>query len=79
MRRRRFLKTFGQSYAQTVSNLVRALSKVSDDLSSSQAVTQMLANERELAHGVSLDGELTCLQRYQQARAASAQMHANAQ
>jgi flagellar hook-associated protein 1 FlgK len=70
------LETIGQSYVQTVSNLGRTLSKVSDDLSSSQAVTQMLANERESARGVSIGGELTDLQRYQQACAASAQMHA---
>jgi flagellar hook-associated protein 1 FlgK len=69
-------ETFGQSYAQTVSSLGGALSKVSDDLSSSQAVTQMLANERESAHGVSIDDESDCLQRYQQACAASVQMHA---
>jgi flagellar hook-associated protein 1 FlgK len=70
------LETFGQSYAQTVSNLGRTLTKVSDELSSSQAVTQMLANERESAHGVSIGDELTCLQRYQQACAASVQTHA---
>jgi flagellar hook-associated protein 1 FlgK len=70
------LETFGQSYAQTISNLGSALSKVSDDLSSSQAVTQMLANERESAHGMTIGGELACLQRYQQACAASVQMHA---
>jgi flagellar hook-associated protein 1 FlgK len=69
------LETFGQGYAQTVSNLGGALSKVSDDLSSSQAVTEMLANERESARGVSIGGELTCLQRYQQACAASVQTH----
>ncbi len=70
------LETFGQSYAQTVSNLGSTLSKVSDDLSSSQAVTQMLANERESAHGVLIGDELNYLQRYQQACAASVQMHA---
>ena len=69
------LEPFGQSYAQTVSNLGGTLSKVSDDLSSSQAVTEMLANERESAHGVSIGGEMTCLQRYQQASAASVQTH----
>jgi flagellar hook-associated protein FlgK len=36
----------------------------------------MLANERESAHGVSIGDELTCLQRYQQACAASVQTHA---
>ena len=67
----RSLQTFGQ----TVSDLGSTLSKVSDDLSSSQAVTQMLANERESARGVSIDDELTDLQRYQQACADSAAMH----
>jgi flagellar hook-associated protein 1 FlgK len=70
------LETFGQSYARTVTNLGGALLKVSDDLSSSRAVTQMLANERDSARGVSLGAEWTDLQRYRQACAASAQVHA---
>jgi flagellar hook-associated protein 1 FlgK len=70
------LETFGQYYARTVSSLGNTLLKVSDELSSSRAVTQMLANERESAHGMTLGDELTCLQRYQKACAASDQMHA---
>jgi flagellar hook-associated protein 1 FlgK len=70
------LEAFGQSYAQTISSLGRTLAKVSDDLSSSRAVAQMLANERQSAHGVTIGDELTDLQRYQQACAASVQTHA---
>jgi flagellar hook-associated protein 1 FlgK len=70
------LESFGQRYVRTVSNLGSTLSKVSDELSSSQAVAQMLANERASAHGATLGDELTSLQRYQQACAASVQMHA---
>ena len=70
------LETFGQSYAQTVSNLGRALGNVSDDLSASQAMAQMLANERKSDRGVSIGGELICLQRYEEACAASARMQA---
>jgi flagellar hook-associated protein 1 len=70
------LETFGQSYAQTVSNLGGTLSKVSEDLSSSQAVMQMLANERESAHGVLIGDELASLRRYEQACAVSAQTNA---
>jgi flagellar hook-associated protein 1 FlgK len=66
------LEPFGQGYAQTVSNLGSTVSKVSDDLSSSRAVMQMLANERESAHGASIGNEATRLQRYKQACAASA-------
>jgi flagellar hook-associated protein 1 len=67
-------RTFGQSYAQTVSKLGHTLLSVNDNLSSSQAVTQMLANERGAAHGVSLDGALTDLMRYQQACAVFARV-----
>jgi flagellar hook-associated protein 1 FlgK len=69
------LDFFGQSYAQTVSDLGSTLSRVSDDLSSSQAVTQMLANERASDHAHSIDDELTDLQRYERACAISAATH----
>jgi flagellar hook-associated protein 1 FlgK len=67
-------QTFSQSYAQTVSELDNTLSSVNDDLSSSQAVTQMLANERGAAHGLSLNDARAELTRYEQASAISAGM-----
>jgi flagellar hook-associated protein 1 len=62
-------RTFGQCYVQTVSDLDHTLSNVNDNLCSSRAVKQMLAHERVAARGVSLDGEMTDLTRYQQAGA----------
>ncbi|MGP8200929.1 MAG: flagellar hook-associated protein FlgK [Limisphaerales bacterium] len=70
------LERFRQTYAETVSHQGGALEQVSEDLSSSQAVAQMLANERTSAHGASIGGELTCLQSYKQACAVSAQVQA---
>jgi flagellar hook-associated protein FlgK len=67
-------QTFLQSYSQTVSKLDHTLSTVNYDLMGSLAVTQMLANERSLAHDVSPDDERADLQRYQQAHAVSAKM-----
>jgi flagellar hook-associated protein 1 len=67
-------QTFAESYAQTVSKLGHTLSGINDDLMSSQVVTQMLANERGQAHGVSLDDEKTDLRRYRQAYAVSVKM-----
>ena len=65
-------QTFGQWYTQTVSALGHTLSNVNDNLISSQAVRQMLANERGAASGLSLEEAATDLMWYQQARTASA-------
>jgi flagellar hook-associated protein 1 FlgK len=70
------LEWFRQTCAQTVSHPGGALGEISEDLSSSQAVAQMLANERTSTHGASIGGELTCLQNYEQACAVSAKMEA---
>jgi flagellar hook-associated protein 1 FlgK len=61
------LESFGQSYAQTVSDLGSTLSRVSEDLISSQTVTQMLTNARASDNAVSIEDELTDLQRYRKA------------
>jgi flagellar hook-associated protein 1 FlgK len=61
------LKAFGQRYIKTVSNLNISLSKVSDELSSSQAITQMLAHERDSAHCLLIGQESAALHNYEQA------------
>jgi flagellar hook-associated protein 1 FlgK len=67
-------QTFSASYAQTVSNLGDAISSVNDQLSNSQAVTQMLATQRASTSGVSTDTEMTNLIQYQKAYEASAEL-----
>jgi flagellar hook-associated protein 1 FlgK len=67
-------QTFGGNYAKTVSGLGNSISSVNDQLSSSQAVSQMLSNDRTSASGVSLDSEMTNLIQYQKAYEASAEM-----
>jgi flagellar hook-associated protein 1 len=67
-------QTFSANYAQTVSNLGNSISSVNDQLNNSQAVTQMLTNDRASASGVSLDGEMTNLIQYQKAYEASAEL-----
>jgi flagellar hook-associated protein 1 FlgK len=61
----------GQSYAQTVS----ALSKVSEELCGSQAVTLMLVNGRESSHGTVINDEVTDLRQYQKACSQSGKVH----
>jgi len=46
-------QTFGGNYAQTVSDLGNSISSVNDNLNNSQAVAQMLSNDRTSASGVS--------------------------
>jgi flagellar hook-associated protein 1 FlgK len=70
------LERFRQTYAQTVAHQGGTLEQISEDLSSSQAVAQMLANERTSPHGASIGGELTCLQSYKRACAVSAKVQA---
>ena len=67
-------QTFGGNYAQTVSDLGNSISSVNDNLNNSQAVAQMLSNDRTSASGVSLDGEMTNLIQYQKAYEASAEL-----
>jgi flagellar hook-associated protein 1 FlgK len=67
-------QTFSANYAQTVSDLGSAISSVNDNLNTSQAVGQMLTNDRAATSGVSLDGEMTNLIQYQKAYEASAEM-----
>jgi flagellar hook-associated protein 1 FlgK len=67
-------QTFSASYAQTVSDLGDAISSVNDQLSNSQAVTQMLATQRASTSGVSTDTEMTNLIQYQKAYEASAEL-----
>jgi flagellar hook-associated protein 1 FlgK len=67
-------QTFSASYSQTVSDLGDSISSVNDQLNNSQAVTQMLTNERNTTSGVSLDTEMTNLIQYQKAYEASAEM-----
>jgi flagellar hook-associated protein 1 FlgK len=67
-------QTFSGNYAQTVSNLGNSISSVNDQLGNSQAVTQMLTNERSSTSGVSTDTEMTNLIQYQKAYEASAEL-----
>ncbi len=67
-------QTFSANYAQTVSDLGSAISSVNDNLNTSQAVSQMLTNDRAGTSGVSLDTEMTNLIQYQKAYEASAEM-----
>jgi flagellar hook-associated protein 1 FlgK len=67
-------QTFSANYAQTVSDLGSAISSVNDSLNTSQAVSQMLTNDRAATSGVSLDTEMTNLIQYQKAYEASAEM-----
>jgi flagellar hook-associated protein 1 FlgK len=67
-------QTFSSNYAQTVSDLGTSISTVNDNLSASQAVSQMLTTQRANTSGVSLDGEMTNLIEYQKAYEASAEL-----
>jgi flagellar hook-associated protein 1 len=67
-------QTFSGSYAETVSDLGDSVSSVNDQLSNSQAVSQMLTNERASTSGVSTDAEMTNLIQYQKAYEASAEL-----
>lgn len=67
-------QTFSANYAQTVSDLGTAISSVNDSLNTSQAVSQMLTNDRASTSGVNLDSEMTNLIQYQKAYEASAEM-----
>ena len=67
-------QTFTQSYAQTVSALGDAISTATDQLNTSQAVSQTLSNQRSAVSGVSIDEEMTNLLQYQKAYEASAQL-----
>jgi flagellar hook-associated protein 1 FlgK len=67
-------QTFSGSYAQTVSDLGDSISSVNEQLGNSQAVTQMLTNERASNSGVSTDTEMTNLIQYQKAYEASAEL-----
>ena len=67
-------QTFSGRYAQTVSDLGSAISSVNEQLGDSQAVTQMLTNERASTSGVSTDTEMTNLIQYQKAYEASAEL-----
>jgi flagellar hook-associated protein 1 FlgK len=67
-------QTFSASYARSVSDLGNSISSVNYQLNNSQAVTQMLANERNSTSGVSLDTQMTNLIQYQKAYEAAAEM-----
>jgi len=67
-------QTFSANYAQTVSDLGNAISSVNDQLNNSQAVSQMLTNDRASVSGVSIDQEMSSLIEYQKAYEASAEL-----
>ncbi len=57
-----------------MSDLGSAISSVNDQLNTSQAVSQMLTNQRSSDSGVSTDQEMTNLIQYQKAYEASAEL-----
>jgi flagellar hook-associated protein 1 len=67
-------QTFSANYAQTVATLGNSISSVNDQLSTSQAVSQMLTSQRASDSGVSTDTEMTNLIQYQKAYEASAEL-----
>lgn len=67
-------QTFGQRFAQTVSEFDTALTNINDDLTGSRAMKQMLANERLAARGASLEAEMANLTQYEEACAGSAKV-----
>jgi flagellar hook-associated protein FlgK len=67
-------RTFTQWYAQTVTALGEMLMNVNDNLVSSQAMAQMLANERVAAGELSMHDAANDLMWYQQARAGSGEI-----
>jgi len=67
-------QTFSQNYATTVSTLGNAIASVTDQLNNSQAVGQMLGNQRLSVSGVNTDEEMTNLLQFQKAYQASAEL-----
>jgi len=67
-------QTFTGNYAQTVADLGSAISSVTEQLDSSQSVSQMLTSQRASQSGVSLDQQMTSLIQYQKAYEAAAEM-----
>lgn len=67
-------QTFAASYAATVSSLGDSISGATDQLTNSEAVGQMLSNQRSSVSGVSTDEEMTNLIQYQKAYEASAEL-----
>ncbi len=67
-------QTFTASYASSVSALGTAISTTTDQLNNSQAVGQMLTNQRDSVSGVNTDEEMTNLIEFQKAYEASAEL-----
>jgi flagellar hook-associated protein 1 len=67
-------QTVSQSYTAAVGSFGSALQSVNEQLSNSQAVSQMLTSQRSSASGVDTDTEMTNLMQFQKAYEASAEM-----
>jgi flagellar hook-associated protein 1 FlgK len=67
-------ETFGESFGQMVANLGNALSNANNQVANNQAVSSMLAQQRDSVSGVSLEEEMTNLMTFQKAYQASAQI-----
>jgi flagellar hook-associated protein 1 FlgK len=67
-------QTFSQNYDASVAQLGSSISSVNTQVSDQEAVSGMLAQQRNSVSGVSLNDEMTNLTKYQQAFQASAQV-----
>ena len=67
-------QTFSQNYAATVGSFGSSLQTVNEQLTNSNAVSQMLTTQRDSLGGVNTDTEMTNLMQFQKAYEASAEM-----
>lgn len=66
--------TLKDSYASMIDSLASATSQAKTDVTSSEAVTQMLQNQRDTLSGVSMDEEALNLMRFQRAYQGAARL-----
>ncbi|MGC4030396.1 MAG: flagellar hook-associated protein FlgK [Tepidisphaeraceae bacterium] len=66
--------TLKESYASMIDSLASATSQAKTDVTSTEAVTQMLQNQRDTLSGVSMDEEAVNLMRFQRAYQGAARL-----
>ena len=67
-------QSFGAAYGQLVTNLGNSLADANDQVANHEAVTSLLAKQRDSVSGVSMEEEMTNLMTFQKAYQASAQI-----